>query len=568
MMAALDAAGFDPTPEGEEPSFFRSQVRKDQQGLDPELRQRLVTFYERNKLKAEGARKPTAGEQAARYVSLAYALGPAPDFAVPARAEDLPGGLLEVLDFAPLLREFYRKSGIDERLPAYLRSYQAEGEGLRRSTAEMTRSVISYLHTRPVTTVTERVPVRAPAAGRKKNEKPEMVYTTREHERRFVIVPDLLAAPGAFNFRVIGDDYFVVVPYCSEATHSCAGRGANMAAPELRRAYLQYVLDPLVMRFNRDIAQRREQLKQLLDKRVAAGARVSPDVFLAVARSLVAAADSRLKETARLDALVRETRARLDSAKETERAAIAREMQETRAAITDEAIAELAEAYENGAVLDFYFAEQLRGVESSGFDVSNLFADMIASFDPARELSRLEENDPARRRALAARKARQAQADAAAAEAGANAAAVNALPNAALVKKLLEVDDMVRLKNYAAAETRLLSLLREFPGEPRIFFALGETASRAAREATDEDVQSERLNRALANYRNAVRNATAGTDRGLLTRAHEAMGRILEFLEQRDEALREFDAAIQIGETSSQAYRDAVEGKKRLAQQK
>ncbi|HYG82948.1 MAG TPA: hypothetical protein VD861_21300, partial [Pyrinomonadaceae bacterium] len=42
VMAALDAAGFDPTPQGEEPSVFRAQLRRDLAGLDPALRQRLA----------------------------------------------------------------------------------------------------------------------------------------------------------------------------------------------------------------------------------------------------------------------------------------------------------------------------------------------------------------------------------------------------------------------------------------------------------------------------------------------------------------------------------------------
>ena len=41
-------------------------------------------------------------------------------------------------------------------------------------------------------------------------------------------------------------------------------------------------------------------------------------------------------------------------------------------------------------------------------------------------------------------------------------------------------------------------LLKDYSREPRIFFALAQTASLAAADATDEDVQAERLNRALA----------------------------------------------------------------------
>ena len=74
VMAALEAAGLDPVPAGRAPSTFRAKLRKDLANLDPDLRTRLRTFYERNKLPAPA----TPADQAARYVSLALALGPAP----------------------------------------------------------------------------------------------------------------------------------------------------------------------------------------------------------------------------------------------------------------------------------------------------------------------------------------------------------------------------------------------------------------------------------------------------------------------------------------------------------
>ena len=73
MMAALDAAGWDPTPAGREPTLFRRTVRQDQASLDPALRQRLRDFFARYKPPAPA----TAAEQAAPYVSLTYLLGPA-----------------------------------------------------------------------------------------------------------------------------------------------------------------------------------------------------------------------------------------------------------------------------------------------------------------------------------------------------------------------------------------------------------------------------------------------------------------------------------------------------------
>ena len=88
-----------------------------------------------------------------------------------------------------------------------------------------------------------------------------------------------------------------------------------------------------------------------------------------------------------------------------------------------------------------------------------------------------------------------------------------------------------------------------------------------ARDTTDDDLQTQRLNAALTNYGFAVQAASPETDRALLSRAHEAMGRVLAFLDRKDEAMKEFDAAIKIGEVAGGAYKDAIEGKKKLAQQ-
>ena len=544
VMAALDAAGFDPVPTGREPSSFRIKLRKDLANLDPDLRQRMKTAYERNRLPAPA----TPAEQASRYVSLALALGPVPGLEAPERSDDLPAGLLEVLDFAPLVKEFYRRSGIDEQLVSYVRAYQAEGDRLREPTTEMVRSLLSYLHTRPLTFSNERVEVTAPSA--KKNDK-EKRYTFRQKDRRFLILPDLLAARGAINFRVIGDDYYAIVP-----------EGTDPASSELNRAYLQYVIDALVLRFNKEIAQRRDAIRQLLSEREKAGSQVSPDVFLSVSRSLVAAADTRYDEVRKLDAVGRSNRAKLQTAKdEASRAAIAKASQLELSAIHDEAVARLADEYERGAVLAFFFAEQLKGVESAGFDIANFFPDMIASFDPVREAKRPAEYAEARQRAVAAREVRLAARRAEDASSDASSPR-----DSALVKELASVEETLRNKDYNDAETKLRGMLANYPREPRIFFALGQTASLAAMDATDEQIQAERLNRALGHYRLAVQSASPETDKAVLSRAHESMGRINAFLDNRAEAEKEFDEAIKIGDVRGGAYKEAIEGKRKLQQ--
>ena len=543
VMAALEAAGFDPVPAGGTPSTFRAKLRKDLANFDPDLRHRLQLFYERNKLPAPA----TAADEAARYVSLALALGPPPGLDAPARSDDLPQGLLEVLDFAPLVQEFYRRSGIDEQLVNYIRAYQAEGDRLRAPTTEMVRALLTYLHTRPITSSSERVEVKNPDKKSK-----EKRYTFRQKERRFLVLPDLLAPRGAINFRIIGDDYYAIVP-----------EGTDPTSSELRRAYLQYVIDALVLRFNKDIAERREPIKQLLNERQKTGGQVSPDVFLTVSRSLVAAADARYDEMRKRELLGADIRAKLAAAKtEADRAAIAKTAQTELSAMQDETVARLADEYEKGAVLSFFFADQLKGIESAGFDLANFFPDMMASFDPAHEGKRPTEYADARQRAVAARAAR-----AAARKAETNASSsVNNVRDAALVRDLSAVEDTLRNKDYNQAEARLRELLKEYPREPRIFFALGQTASLAAMDATDEQVQVERLNRALGHYRMAIAAASSEDDKAILSRAHESMGRINAFLDNTAEAVKSFDEAIKIGEVRGGAYREAIEGKKKLTQ--
>ncbi len=548
MMAALDAAGFDPTPVGKQISPFRAIVRRDNAALDPALRERMKNFFEKNKLPTPA----TAADQAARYVSLAYALGPLPTLDPPARSDDLPGGVLEVLDFAPLVREYYRKSGIDERLVSYVRAYQAEGDRLRKPAAEMVSSVLSYLHTRPITVTQERVRVQSP--DKKKNA--QTAITTVEHERKFFIVPDLLAVPGSINFRVITDDYYAIIP-----------EGTDPTSSELRRAFIQFVVDALVLHNNKAIAARRDQIKQLIDARTKEGGTISPDAFMVVTKSLVAAADALYEEAERVRQVDAWQRARITQTKdEATRAAIVKQAQAARAAIADEAIARLVEDYDNGAVLDFYFADQLRDVSASGFDLANFLADMINGFDPARELKKRSEVNDAQARAIAARKAHPRYSAWLVDPAGEKTETADSPRSVALTKALKEVETLLQTKEYAAAETKLKALLQEHPGDPRLFFALGQTASLWARDTTDDDLQEQRLNISLANYGFAVQAASPENDRVLLSRAHEAMGRILAFLDRKDEAMKEFDAAIRVGDVAGGAYKDAIEGKKKLAQ--
>ncbi|MDT5267951.1 MAG: hypothetical protein QOH49_137 [Acidobacteriota bacterium] len=563
MMAALDAAGWDPTPQGERPSVVRELVRREQAGLDAALRKRMQDFYARNALKdvADNPATPeneavhyTPADQAARYISLAYTVGQPPAFDAPMRSDDLPSGVLEVLDFAPLVREFYKQSGMDARLPNYLGMHRTAGDKLRGQTIDMARGVLSYLNTRPETLINERVVVPSSAPTQEKKKRPERPMTVlRERVRHFRVVPDLLAAPGAVNLRAVGDDYFVIIPPDTDPRLS-----------EARRAYVQFVVDPLVARFSREVAARRPEIKQLLEAEQARRGRTfGPDVFLTVSRSLVAASDARMDELVRLRALQLETSRRLQTtADPAAKEAALKESKERQAAIQDSTTAQLAEAYERGAVLSFHFADQLRGFEGSGFDVANYIPDMVAAFTVERELKR-----PAEYAAVVARvrESRRRSTEARANEVAEASPADER--RAALLKSIDDVGELLRVRNYDEANARLAALKGEYADEPLVYFALGQAASLSAQEAIDEALQAERLNTALGHFRQAILFATPDTDPSVVLRAHLSSGRILAHLERREEALREFDSVISSTKPTDRFYQEALVEKKKLGAQ-
>lgn len=583
VMASLEAAGLE-IPLSKDGEAFRTRLRNDlQSSVSEDLRQKLKTFAdqyvrrfaERYKSNLKGAEeqknfddfvaKYRRGgltddekkiffekyrrflvELSSSFVSLAYVLSPVPELQDPARSTDLPADLLEVFDYAPLVREFYRRSGIAGNLENYLKEYQKSGDALRPSATAMVRDLLDYLHTRPQLLYIDRVKVETKdSKGKAKLEKTE----TRQRERRFFVVPDMLAPIGTINFRNIGDDYYAIVP-----------PGTNLSSSEARRAFLQFVVDPLILQNSKDIAGFRDGIRSLLDDRRKTNPDISPDVFIAVLRSMVAAIDARQTEFVKSQAATADARRRIDLAQgDNAKRAVSAELAKFKTQLADETALELSEAYERGAVLSFYFADQLKGMEDAGFDVAGSFRDFILSLDPAKESSRLSQFAEARRRGFAAREERRKKVVVV------TTVAELSPREKLLAQRLEQIEQIIKAKDYEKAEEQLSGLMKEYEGDARIFYARGRVASLEAEQAFDESLRDERLGRAAANYRNAIFQANAETDPVLVQRSHVALARILEFNEQTEAALKEYDAAVNMGEKDKQAYGEAIAAKQRLA---
>jgi hypothetical protein len=572
VMAALDAGGLETklTSKGD---VFRKQLRED---LAENLKaksdtvDKIKTFiaqYKRRHPKNGLDDDAYTAEIASPFVSLAYALGPVPELNDPKKVDDLPGDLLEIFDFAPLVREFYRNSGIELKMPQYLRSYQAIGDLLSPSARQMTLELCDYLHTRPQLTYAERIVTKT---GGGKGQKALSKTETRIKDRRFFIVPDLLTPIKTVNFRNIGDDYFAIVP-----------PDTNLLSSEVRRGYLQFIADSLVAENVKDISPHKDAIKALLEnsrkqafqKETAKNPKlpiednyVTPDIFLAVSKSFVAAADIKESEFRKIQYATYLARQKIDVVKTIEeKKAVSAELETYTKQAADETALRLSESYERGAVLVFYFAQQFKGLEESGFDVAGSFKDMLQTLDPTKEQNRLGQFADSRNRGIENRESRQ--------KAFRQSLENNSAASKAEIlyfSRLDEIDDMISIGSLPQAESRIVQLLDEYPNDSRLFYLRGKVASASADGGFEQEIVEEKLAKASTYFANSITEELQKKAKNLpfnarlVSKAYHSLARIFEFNDEIAKALASYRKAIEFGNATIPEYLDAKQSEIRL----
>jgi tetratricopeptide (TPR) repeat protein len=527
------------TPLSDKGNAFREELDRDNAALPEDLRKKISVFVTSYKSRHS---KLNDAELVAPFISMAYALQPAPELGDPNVTSDLPGELLDVLDFAPLVREFYRRSTFAGKLNDYVREYSTDADAaVRPSAREMVSELLDYLHTRPRLIYVERVKTTIKKPGSKQAIEGT---TSKEHERHFAIVPEKLAPKGTINFLNIRDDYYVIVP-----------PETDLSVSEARRAFLRFVIDALVLEHSNDADPMREWGKTALDEVRKTNSGVSPDPFLAISRSLVAAVDIRARQRIVEQVALQQAQARIAAFKtDDEKKAYTLSTYEPYAAsLNDEAMQQLYDDYLRGAVFVFYFYDELKGLETSGFDIAGSLKEMMAGFDAAKEKDRLASTSAARSRAVAAREERKKHPQSA-----------DTVASNPVTANLLQIQKTIEAKDYAKADADLKLLLASYPNEPRIYYNLGRVAGLIAVEMTETDKQTTKLREAQDAYSNVIRYATPNTDRALLSLTYLALGRIYEFASEKDYAIKLYDKAIEIGDVPSGGFKDAIAAKQRL----
>lgn len=530
------------TPLSEEGGKFREQLQSDIAAMNDKLRERISLFVISHKQRNPNL---TDAEIVSQFISMAYSLSPAPELANPAVTSELPAGLLDVLDFAPLVRDFYKQTVFGSHIDEYYKAYQSRADtSLRNSAREMVADLLTFLQTRPQLTVAERVKVEVQKGKGKKNKLQQLEI--RERNRRFFIVPEMLAPAGSVNFLNIKDDYYVIIPPDTDLNFS-----------GVRRGFLQFVIDPIVLRHSKEISTIREGVRKLLDERRKNNPAVSPDVFLTISRSIVSAIDARQVEAELVRIATQRAREQIDSLAAVEKKkAVAAQLEAAKLSIADDTAAKLFEDYDKGAVLVFYFAEQLSGVEDSGFDITASMREMLLSFNAGTEATRPAKYEEARKRSIAARAA------------GNDNPVRYAILENPITTKLIEIQELIKQKDLAAADKELKMLRQTNPGDARLHFNIGRVAAMEAEsflKPEDVEKQKTKLLEAKTSYEQVLRIGQAQRiDAALISLSYVALARIYEFFDDVGYAMTIYDAAIRLGPVAGGGYDEALAGKQRL----
>ncbi len=510
VAAALVMAGYSVPPADPAAAALRDEVRKGLEGVDRGLKDRLVAFYDSHRRVGADGKPVDEASDALRYRALAVFMNPPPSFSVAIAQNRIPADLRDVVGFGALTGELYRTPQFRALLP---RLGEAYGEAIARvgtQIAPTVSEILEYLRTQPV----ERIEIPAVRDQEGKIVRPGM---TRLRRLRVYIDPlvsgqvigvrgDLLDAESDLAQQLPGDRYAVF-------------GGPLLAADEsaLRVAVIRFLVEPVVDKHREEIEDTRDVLDRLVLRSEKAAARYKDRRVSLVTDSLVSAIDARFR--------VRQGR------------------------LTENgAVALLGNAYDRGEVLSLSFFERLKRFEEVGLDIGVFFPDFLHTIDLERE------------------KRRDAQI-LAANEAVANEPKTVAAGDA-FANDMLSADRLITEKQFDKARPLLERVLQADQGNARAMFGLAQVVENSPDsvesdpQSSDEDrsaAQSERLERAVNLYKKAAVNASA-RELWLVSWSHVYAGRILDFLELRDEAVAEYQAAVKVGDVPQGAFKEAKAG--------
>jgi tetratricopeptide (TPR) repeat protein len=380
-----------------------------------------------------------------QYVSLALYLQGPPHFLPRGKEEDMPPDAAPLAPFGALLERFYEKGGLHAIWERHRANYAALVERYHVPLSKMVFDTDIYL--------------RLQSGG----------YLGRS----FTIYLDFMGDPGEANARNYGSDYYVVL-FPSPDPNSVD----PLKMPQIRHAYLHYLLDPMAEKHFSSI-KRLEPLLQSV-KRAPLEDNFKNDISLLVTECLVRAIEIRTNGT-----------------------------KQTAEAMRLQAV---DDAVKQGYVLTRYFYTSLLRFEKDPAGLRTAYSDMLNDMDLKAQQKFAGEVQFAR----------------------------------ASAPELVQLSRMEDRKILSTAEKRLAAndpkgaqelaqqaLDRKIGDQGRALFILAQVA-----------VANKNKDGALDNFQKAIQ---ATKDPKVVAWSHVYSGRILDLNDEREAAMKEYQAALTTG---------------------
>ena len=305
VLAAINAAGYDEELNSPTNHPLRAAIRKYVQAKNPPSLPLIQRFFEAHK-------HEDRSRELSQYISFALATGGPPDFQFRFRTVEIPPDARSLEGFNDLMARFWKEADLDA---AWRQAQPAIEEVIGRYHGPISQAVFqanAYL--------------RNPTSG--------------SSRRRFQVFVDLFGAPNQLHTRSYLDDYFVVIT-----------PSVQVRTEEIRHAYLHYLLDPLTLRFAKNLEKKRA-IGDLAGASPILDEAYKTDFSLLAGMCLVKAVEARL-------------------------------------APVGERLALVDQAMRDGYILTAHFAEQLAVYEKQEQSMALYFPQMIDSIDLAREDKRI-----------------------------------------------------------------------------------------------------------------------------------------------------------------------------------
>ena len=259
VLAAINTCGYNAELDSSDPVRvqIRAEVANASQAFDQAKEETLLLcqFYHDHE-------QPEPSRTLSQYVSLALRLEAPPGFAFKVKDADLPPDAAQVAGIVPILQKFYDVAG----LHAIWLRHQVVYSGLSARYHDPLSKVL----------FDTEIYLRLQSAG----------YLGHS----FTVYLDPMGAPGQTNARNYGADYYVVLfPSPDQNSQD------PLKMPQIRHAYLHYLLDPMAAKHFSSI-KRVEPLLQSV-KRAPLEENFRSDISLLVTECLVRAIEIRTTRT-------------------------------------------------------------------------------------------------------------------------------------------------------------------------------------------------------------------------------------------------------------------------------